>query len=239
MIDEVKRQVGEHGRGDVDGVVDEIARVRVEFEKEWGPRLRSDEVPLSPYRVISELAANVDAADAIVTHDSGYPREQLVPFWQTVTPRGYIGWGKSTQLGYGLGLVLGAKLAAPEKTVVNIMGDAAFGMSGLDIETAARNEIGTLTIVLNNSVMTNYSHHMPYATEQYGSKQLLGRVRQGVRRTWRVQRGGEDAGRDRPVHPSGSGRDREGPAGRTGDDHQRGDGRSQVLVGQGGDKGGW
>ena len=174
MIDEVKTQLGEHGRGDVDGVVDEIARVRAEFEKEWGPRLRSDEMPLSPYRVISELAANVDAANAIVTHDSGYPREQLVPFWETVTPRGYLGWGKSTQLGYGLGLVLGAKLAAPEKTVVNIMGDAAFGMAGLDIETAARNEIGTLTIILNNSVMTNYSHHMPYATEQYGSNRFSG-----------------------------------------------------------------
>ena len=54
------------------------------------------------------------------------------------------------------------------------MGDAAFGMAGLDIETAARNEIGTLTIILNNSVMTNYSHHMPYATEQYGSNSFSG-----------------------------------------------------------------
>ena len=54
------------------------------------------------------------------------------------------------------------------------MGDAAFGMSGLDIETASRNNIGTLTIVLNNSVMTNYSHHMPYATEEYGSNRFSG-----------------------------------------------------------------
>ena len=174
MIQEVKSQVGENGRGDVNGVIEEIAKVKSEFMKEWGPRLTSDEIPISPYRVIKEIADGVDVSNTVITHDSGYPREQLVPFWETVTPRGYLGWGKSTQLGYGLGLVLGAKLATPEKTVINIMGDAAFGMAGLDIETAARNEIGTLTIILNNSVMTNYSHHMPYATEQYGSNSFSG-----------------------------------------------------------------
>jgi thiamine pyrophosphate-dependent acetolactate synthase large subunit-like protein len=141
---------------------------------EWGPRLRSDEVPISPYRVISELARAVDPAETIITHDSGFPREQLVPFWETVTPRGYIGWGKSTQLGYGLGLVMGAKLAAPDKTVINVMGDAAFGMAGMDIETAARSSIGILTVILNNSVMTHYSSNMPYASEHHGSNKLSG-----------------------------------------------------------------
>ena len=182
MIDEVKRQLGEHGRGDAAGVADEIRRVRDEFMAEWGPRLGSDEVPISPYRVIAELARAVDAADTIITHDSGYPRDQMVPFWQAVTPRGYIGWGKSTQLGYGLGLAMGAKLAAPQKTVINVMGDAAFGMTGLDIETAARSKIGICTVILNNSVMTNYSSNMPYASEHYGRRQAVGRVRQGRRR---------------------------------------------------------
>jgi thiamine pyrophosphate-dependent acetolactate synthase large subunit-like protein len=112
--------------------------------------------------------------NTIITHDSGYPRDQLVPFWQTESPGGYIGWGKSTQLGYGLGLALGAKLAAPDKTVVNVMGDAAFGMAGLDIETAARNDIGTLTVILNNGVMTHYSSHMPYATKHYQSNEFTG-----------------------------------------------------------------
>ena len=174
MIDEVKRQLGEHSRGDRSGVAQEIARVRAEFMAEWGPRLRSDEVPISPYRVIGELAAAVDPAETIITHDSGYPRDQLVPFWPALAPRGYIGWGKSTQLGYGLGLTLGAKLAAPEKNAIHVMGDAAFGMSGLDIETAARSKIGTLTVVLNNSIMTHYSSNMPYASEHHGSDRLSG-----------------------------------------------------------------
>ena len=145
-----------------------------EFAAQWEPDFSSDEVPISPYRVIRELERAFAGQSTIVTHDSGYPRDQMVPMWKTVEPRGYLGWGKSTQLGYGLGLALGAKLAAPERNVINVMGEAAFGMSGLDIETAVRSEIPILTVVLNNGVMTKYDHHMPEATERYGSNRLGG-----------------------------------------------------------------
>ncbi len=174
MIEEVKSQLGEHGRGDIHGVVDEINKVREVWMAEWGPRLRSDEVPISPYRVFTELANAVDVANTIITHDSGYPRDQLVPFWDTVTPRSYIGWGKSTQLGYGYGLAMGAKLAEPDKQVINIMGDAAFGMAGMDVETATRAEIPILTVILNNGVMTHYHEHFPYAAERWQSNRLGG-----------------------------------------------------------------
>ena len=174
MIEEVKRQVGEHGRGDVNGVVDEIARVKAGWMAEWNPRLSSDETPINPYRVFTELARAIDVSNSIVTHDSGYPRDQIVPFWAPTRPRGYIGWGKSTQLGYGLGLAMGAKLAAPDKQVINVMGDAAFGMAGMDVETAARSEIPILTVILNNGVMTHYYEHFPYATEHWQSNQLSG-----------------------------------------------------------------
>ena len=174
MIEEVKRQTGEHGRGDVNGVVDEIARVKADWMAEWTPRLTSDETPINPYRVFTELAGAIDVANSIVTHDSGYPRDQIVPFWTPTRPRGYLGWGKSTQLGYGLGLAMGAKLASPDRQVVNVMGDAAFGMAGMDVETAARSEIPILTIILNNGVMTHYYDHFPYATERWQSNQLSG-----------------------------------------------------------------
>ncbi len=54
------------------------------------------------------------------------------------------------------------------------MGDAAFGMAGLDLETASRAGIAILTIVLNNGVMTHYHDHMPYATEHWQLNQLGG-----------------------------------------------------------------
>lgn len=174
MINEVKRQLGEKTHRNVRDVTKEISVLKENFLKQWSPKMKSDEQPINPYRVISEIAKAVDVANTIITHDSGFPRDQLVPFWQAVKPRGYIGWGKSTQLGYGLGLAMGAKLAAPEKQVINIMGDAAFGMAGMDIETAVRSNIPILTIIFNNGVMTHYADMMPYAAKHWGTNRLLG-----------------------------------------------------------------
>ena len=174
MIEEVKRQSDEQPRTDVNGVADEIRKVKAEWMAEWRPRLESDEVPMNEYRVLNELHKAVDVSNTIATHDAGYPRDRMCPFWTTVSPNTYIGWGKSTQLGYGLGLALGAKMAAPEKLVINVMGDAAFGMAGLDIETAVRSEIPILTVVLNNGIMTHYNQNMPYASEHWESDKLSG-----------------------------------------------------------------
>lgn len=124
---------------------------------------------MNQYRIISELMKNVDPENTIVTHDAGSPRDQVVPFWKSISPRTYIGWGKSTQLGYGLGLIMGAKLADPEKLCINIMGDAAIGMVGMDLETAVRNKIGIITIVFNNGVMAIERKTMPYAHEKYST----------------------------------------------------------------------
>ena len=70
-----------------------------------------------------------------------------------------------------------SKIAKPEKTVVNIMGDASFGMAGLDIETAVRSKIPIITVVLNNGVMTNYTQPSPYlgyAAEKWDLHKLTG-----------------------------------------------------------------
>ena len=177
MIEEYKKQNGAKPLPNSKKVSELIGTLRNQFYAEWNPRLNSDEVPLSPYRVLTELASTIDVSNTIITHDSGYPRDQFSPFWKPVNPWGYIGWGKSTQLGYGLGLAIGAKLAKPEKHVINIMGDAAFGMAGLDIETAVRSNIPILTIVLNNGVMTNYTSPAPYlgyAAEKWDLHKLTG-----------------------------------------------------------------
>jgi acetolactate synthase-1/2/3 large subunit len=109
----------------------------------------------------------LDRDNVIMTHDSGSPRKQLLPFWEPTRSGSYMGWGKSTQLGYGLGITMGAKLAAPDKLCVNVMGDAAIGMTGMDIETAARNRIGILTVVFNNGVMAAERHVLETAIKKY------------------------------------------------------------------------
>ena len=65
-------------------------------------------------------------------------------------------------------------MASPEKFVVNFMGDAAFGMTGLDFETAVRSNIPILTVVLNNSTMAIETSHMAASHEMYRTRDLGG-----------------------------------------------------------------
>lgn len=174
LIEEVRKQTGANGRKGDGTVAAEVKRVKDEWLEEWMPLLTSDETPINPYRIIWDVMHTVDRTQTIVTHDSGHPRDQLIPFWEPLTPRGYLGWGNSSQLGYGLGIAMGAKLGAPDKTVINFMGDAAIGMAGMDIETAARHKIGTITIVLNNHVLSGYARNYPTAAEKFGFTNLYG-----------------------------------------------------------------
>ena len=152
----------------------EIGAERTAWLARWEAKLNSKESPITPYHVMNEFMRVVDPAGAIVTHDSGSPRDQLLPFYRATRPRGYLGWGKSHQLGTGLGLAIGAKVAAPDKFCVNFMGDAAFGMTGLDFETAVRAGIPHCTIVLNNSTMAIEIPHMKLSHEKHASRDLGG-----------------------------------------------------------------
>ena len=116
----------------------------------------------------------IDRSRTVLTHDAGHPRDQIVPFYECLVPRGYLGWGKSTQLGTGLGLTMGARLARPDRLAVNIMGDAAFGMVGMDFETAVRCGAPVLTIVMNNGLMGGYGEYMPDAVERHAAHRLGG-----------------------------------------------------------------
>jgi thiamine pyrophosphate-dependent acetolactate synthase large subunit-like protein len=173
VIDEVKGQAGTI-EPIFEGFDQELSEVKASWLGEWMPKLTSDEVPINPYRVIWDFANTVDRTQTILTHDSGNPRDQIVPFYESLIPRRYLGWGKSTQLGYSLGLAMGAKLAEPDKLVAHIWGDAAIGMAGMDLETAVREEIPVLTIVLNNGAMGGYDKHLPVASKRFGSRFLTG-----------------------------------------------------------------
>ena len=155
-------------------VPEEIFEVRKQYLENWSKHLDSKDKPISPYRVISEFMKSIDPKDAIVTHDAGSPRYQIMPFYQSDTPRSYLGWGKSHQLGTGLGFAIGAKLAASDKFCVNFMGDAAFGMTGLDFETAVRTKLPITTIVLKNSTMAIETNHMKISHEKFKARDLDG-----------------------------------------------------------------
>jgi len=174
VIDACKELLSTRQRATPD-TADRISALRSAWYGEWESKLTSSESPITPYRVLGEFMNRVDPSDAIVTHDSGSPRMQIMPFYRSDGPRSYLGWGKSHGLGTGLGLIMGAKLAKPEKFCVNFMGDAAFGMTGLDFETAVRSNIPICTIVLNNDDMAVEVPHMELSNDRFGSRGLYGR----------------------------------------------------------------
>lgn len=159
---------------DVEPVAAEIREVYDKWLAEWMPLLTSDENPISAYRVIWELIHATDPANTIITHDAGSPRDQLSPFWKCVEPLTYLGWGKTTQLGYGLGLVMGAKLVHPDKLCVNLWGDAAIGFTGLELETCVRENIPVLSIVFNNSYMAMETNAMGLSQRMFGTMNISG-----------------------------------------------------------------
>lgn len=155
-------------------VADEIRAIRAPWLAKWAPKRDCNDAPLNPYRVLRDLWNTVDVDRTIITHDAGSPRDQLSPFWISRTPLSYLGWGKTTQLGYGLGLAMGAKLAAPEKLCINVWGDAAIGFTGMDFETAVRERIPILSILLNNFSMAIELKVMALSTEKYRTTDISG-----------------------------------------------------------------
>jgi acetolactate synthase-1/2/3 large subunit len=183
LIAELARKRPGSGGNALTALKEDIAAGNKAWRGEWSKHLDSDETPINQYRVIRDMMRTLDRDNVIITHDSGSPREQLLPFWETTSAGSYMGWGKSTQLGYGLGITMGAKLAAPEKLCINVMGDAAIGMTGMDIETAARNRIAILTVVFNNGVMAAERDVLKLSTKKYGALTVSGnytKVAQGL-----------------------------------------------------------
>ena len=172
LLAAVKRRVPQ--ARDAAPVAKRIADTEREWFAQWHAKCTQESSPLSPYRVLRDLYDTVDVANTIITHDAGSPRDQLVPFWKSTAPHSYIGWGKSTQLGYGLGLAMGAKLVHPDRLCINVWGDAAIGFTGTDLETAARERIPILSILLNNEAMAIELPIMPVATDKYRATDISG-----------------------------------------------------------------
>jgi len=161
-------------RGIAPQVAARIQKQREAWLQQWTPLLTSNQKPLSPYRVIHELMQTVDVPNSIITHDAGSPRDELSPFWRPVTPLSYIGFGKVCQLGYGLGLIMGAKLAHPDKLCINFWGDAAIGMVGMDFETCVRYKIPIMSVLSNNFTMKMELRSMKLSNDKYKSCDISG-----------------------------------------------------------------
>ena len=177
LIEEFKTEGFKKDNGEVTQIKKEINALKKKWMQDWNPILNSGEIPLNYYRIINEIYKNIDPENSIVTHDAGAPRDCMVPFYNATLPNSYIGWGKTTHLGFGIPLMVGAKMAHPDKFCLNLMGDGAFGMSGLDLETSVRAELPITTVLLNNGAMSTYEGTSligPVSKKEYGVSSMKG-----------------------------------------------------------------
>ena len=177
LMEEFKTEGFKKDNGEVTQIKKEINVLKKKWMQDWNPILNSGEIPLNYYRIINEIYKNIDPENSIVTHDAGAPRDCMVPFYNATLPNSYIGWGKTTHLGFGIPLMIGAKMAHPDKFCLNLMGDGAFGMSGLDLETSVRAELPITTVLLNNGAMSTYEGTSligPVSKKEYGVSSMKG-----------------------------------------------------------------
>ena len=128
---------------------------------EWMKHIEQmkEEMPLSydksaltcPY-VIEELY-KLTKGDAIITTDVGQHQMWAAQYYKYTKPRTFLSSGGLGTMGYGLGACIGAKVARPEKTVVNIGGDGCFRMNMNELATASRYGLPIIQVIINNQVL--------------------------------------------------------------------------------------
>ena len=150
LIAAVKDRLGP-GRGGIKlEVAAEIRQTRDKWLGEWMPIFTDTASPTNGYRVVYDLMQVVDRDRTIAVHDAGGSRGYLAPFWITPRPRNFVAMGGMAAMGWSMGAAVGAKLGRPDHLVFHLIGDASFGMTGMEVETAVRMGLPTLTIVINN-----------------------------------------------------------------------------------------
>ncbi len=151
LIEAVRDRLGPGRGGMKEEVVGEIQHAKARWLAEWMPTFTDDSAPTNGYRVIYDLMQVVDRDQTIAIHDAGGSRGYISPFWVATRPRNFVAMGGMAAMGWSVGAAIGAKLARPDHLVVHLIGDGSFGMTGMDLETAVRMGLPTLTIVVNNS----------------------------------------------------------------------------------------
>jgi acetolactate synthase-1/2/3 large subunit len=149
-------------------LLEEIRAGKQTFLAKFRPWMESTETPINPYRVIGDLMRVLDPKASFVTADSGNTRDQTSTVYEAHIPRGFLGWGNVSTLGFSLAGAVAAKLAYPERQCVHITGDAGVCYMMGNFEAVARYKIGITTLHINNGGYSGYgpgfwgAGHDPY-----------------------------------------------------------------------------
>jgi acetolactate synthase I/II/III large subunit len=143
------------------GWVEQLRRTETEKRAEEQEMLDDDRSPLHPMRVYKELGDFLDR-DAIVVGDGGDFVSFAGRVWETWEPGAWMDPGPYGCLGAGPGQAIGAKLAHPERQVCLLLGDGAFGFSGMEFDTMARHNLPIVAVMGNNGIWALEHHPMKF-----------------------------------------------------------------------------
>jgi acetolactate synthase-1/2/3 large subunit len=134
-----------------------------ETERRAGEReeLEDDRAPLHPMRLYHELSAVLDR-DAVVIGDGGDFVSYAGRVIDSYEPGCWVDPGPFGCLGAGPGYALAAKLARPASQVVLLLGDGAFGFSGMEFDTLARHGANVVGVMGNNGIWGLEKHPMEF-----------------------------------------------------------------------------
>jgi acetolactate synthase-1/2/3 large subunit len=137
-------------------VASEIKVERDSGLAQYREAMASNDTPINPYRVYGDLMKVLDPHNSFVTHDSGNTRDQLSTVYDTLIPRGFLGWGNVSTLGFSLAASVAAKIAFPERKVVAVTGEAGVGYMLGNLEVPVRRKLGITIVHISNGGFAGY-----------------------------------------------------------------------------------
>jgi thiamine pyrophosphate-dependent acetolactate synthase large subunit-like protein len=137
-------------------VAAEIKEVRDAGLAKYREAMASNDKPINPYRVYGDLMQVLDPHNSFITHESGNTRDQLSTVYDTLIPRGFLGWGNVSTLGFSLAAAIAAKKAFPARPSVAVTGEAGLGYMLGNLEVPLRQKLGITVVHISNGGFAGY-----------------------------------------------------------------------------------
>ena len=148
VLNRVARRLYPQGRSN-EALKREIAEVRTEFKKSNAEAEASDKWPMQPQRILADVRA-VLPRDAIITTDVGWNKNGVGQQFPILTPGSVLTPCGFATMGFGAPAAMGAKIAAPDRVVVSLVGDGGFGQNPALLATAFESDIAVVWVIMNN-----------------------------------------------------------------------------------------
>ena len=167
------------GNGRAPGsVAAEVTSSRDSAMVQYREAMASTDTPINPYRVYAGLMDVLDPLNSFVPHESGNTRDQLSTVYDTLVPRGFLGWGNVSSLGFSLAATIAAKISFPQKHCVAVTGEAGLGYMMGNLEVPLRQKLGITVAHVSNGGFAGYGPgfwgdgHDPFTHKVLGNDEV-------------------------------------------------------------------